>query len=180
MAVLPVGSLNHTVGLDNPTDAFQGGVCNMAGSLAACLHSVGYEMRRVHHVVALLDVDGVVEALTACLQTTGSGSLVLVQPPLRSLFHAHMSSGSSLTAPVGGIVSFLFLAGACSAFCSLGWAVMACRLLLTVLAGADHVDRNNRVCLACNSDAIGDEKHMIFEYTALAPLRQQACRPCHT
>ena len=47
----------------------------MAGSLAACLHSVGYEMRRVHHVVALLDVDGVVEALTACLQTTGSGSL---------------------------------------------------------------------------------------------------------
>ena len=59
LAVLPVGSLNHTVGLDNPTDAFQGGVCNMAGSLAACLHSVGFEMRRVHHVVALLDVDGV-------------------------------------------------------------------------------------------------------------------------
>ena len=26
---------------------------------------------------------------------------------------------------------------------------------------------------ACNSGAIGDEKHMIFECTALAPLRQK-------
>ena len=32
-------------------------------------------MPRVHHVVPLLDVDGVVEALTADLQSTGSGSL---------------------------------------------------------------------------------------------------------
>ena len=29
----------------------------------------------MHDVVPLLDVDGVVEALTACLQSTGSGSL---------------------------------------------------------------------------------------------------------
>ena len=41
------------------------------------------------------------------------------------------------------------------------------------MAGAGHVDRANRVCLACNSGAIGDERHMIFECTALAPLRQQ-------
>ena len=41
------------------------------------------------------------------------------------------------------------------------------------LAGAGHVDRANRVCLACNSGTIGDEKHMIFKCTALAPLRQQ-------
>ena len=41
------------------------------------------------------------------------------------------------------------------------------------LAGAGHVDRANRVCVACNSGAIGNEKHMIFECTALAPLRQQ-------
>ena len=37
----------------------------------------------------------------------------------------------------------------------------------------DNVDKANRVCLACNSGAIGDEKHMIFERTALAPLRQR-------
>ena len=41
------------------------------------------------------------------------------------------------------------------------------------LAGAGHVDRANRVCLACNSGAIADEKHMIFECAAMAPLRQQ-------
>ena len=41
------------------------------------------------------------------------------------------------------------------------------------LAGAGHVDRANWVCLACSSAAIGDEKHVIFECTALAPLRQQ-------
>ena len=41
------------------------------------------------------------------------------------------------------------------------------------LAGAGHVDRANRVCLACNSGAVGDEKHMIFECAAIAPLRQQ-------
>ena len=41
------------------------------------------------------------------------------------------------------------------------------------LAGAGHVDRANRVCLACNSGAIGDEMHMVFECAALVPFRQQ-------
>ena len=49
---------------------------------------------------------------------------------LKGLFHAHTSSGLSLIARVGGIVNFLFLGGACSDVCSLGWAVMACQLLL--------------------------------------------------
>ena len=56
--------------------------------------------------------------------------IVLVQPPLKGLLHAHTSSGLSLIARVGGFVNFLFLGGACSDFCSLGWAVMACQLLL--------------------------------------------------
>ena len=42
LAALPIGSLYHTVCLDNLTDAFQGGACNMASWLAACLHSVGF------------------------------------------------------------------------------------------------------------------------------------------
>ena len=41
------------------------------------------------------------------------------------------------------------------------------------LAGIGHVDRANRVCLACNSGVTGDEMHMVFECAALAPLRQQ-------
>ena len=44
---------------------------------------------------------------------------------------------------------------------------------MMVTTGAGHVDRANRVCLACNSDAVANEKRMIFECTALAPLRQQ-------
>ena len=71
-----MASLYHTVCLDSLTDAFQGGACNMASSLAACLRSVGFGMPRVHDVVPLLDVDGVVEALTGRLQGTAcSGSL---------------------------------------------------------------------------------------------------------
>ena len=35
----------------------------MASSLTACLRSVGFEMPRMHDVVRLLDVDGVVEDL---------------------------------------------------------------------------------------------------------------------
>ena len=87
----------------------------------------------MHDVVPLLDVDGVVEALTARLQSTGSGCLHCPRAtPLRVLFHAHTSSGLSLIAYIEGIVSSLFLGGACSGFCSSGWAVMACQLLLAV------------------------------------------------
>ena len=46
--------------------------------------------------------------------------------------HHWWTCETMLRAHAGGIVSFLFLGGACSDFCSLGWAVMACRLLLAV------------------------------------------------
>ena len=61
--------------LDNLTDAFQVGACNMASSLAACLHKIGFEMLRVTDVVPLLDVDGVVDALTERLTCIGPGSV---------------------------------------------------------------------------------------------------------
>ena len=48
----------------------------------------------MHDVVPLLDVDGVVEALTECLQSTDSGSLYCpCAPPLKGLFHARTSNG---------------------------------------------------------------------------------------
>ena len=47
------------------------------------------------------------------------------------------------------------------------------------LAGAGHVDMANRVCLACNSGAIGDEMHMVFEWTALAQQHANLSTP-HT
>lgn len=47
----------------------------MASLLAVCLHSVGFEIPRIRDVLPLLGADGVVEALTACLQGTGSCKL---------------------------------------------------------------------------------------------------------
>ena len=60
---LPGSEGNHgsTVCLDNLTNAQPRGACNMAGSLAACFHSVSFEMPCVHPVVPLLDVDEAVE-----------------------------------------------------------------------------------------------------------------------
>ena len=174
LAGLPIGSLYHTVCLDNLTDAFQGGACNMASSLAACLHSVGFEMPRVHDVVPLLDVDGVVEALTERLQSTGTGSLYcpraaptqgVVSCTYEQWFRPYSPRGRYCQLPVSGRRMQRFLQFR-----------LGCHGLLIAtgrLAGAGHVDRANRVCLACNSGAIGDEKHMVFECTALAPLRQQ-------
>ena len=58
----------------------------------------------------------------------------------------------------------------------LGCHVLPIAIATGRLAGAGHVDmyRAKRACLACSRGAIGDEKHMLFECTALqAPLRQQ-------
>ena len=84
-------------------------------------------MPLVHDVVPLLDVDGTVEALAERLQSTGFGSLYCPRAaPTQGVVSCTYEQWSSLTAHVGGIVSFLSLRGACSNFCSLGWAVMAC------------------------------------------------------
>ena len=139
LAVLPAGSLYHTVCLDKLADASQGGACSMASLLAAYLHSVGFEMPRVHDVVPLLDVDGVVEALTAHLQGTGSGSLYcpraaptqgVVSCTYEKWFKPYSPHRRYCQPPISGRRMQRFLA--CSDFCSLGWAVMACQLLLAV------------------------------------------------
>ena len=49
--------------------------------------------------------------------------------------------------------------------------IMACLLLLTACHG--HVDGALKVCLSCNSGAIGDEKPLLFVCAALASFRPQ-------
>ncbi len=69
--------------------------------------------------------------------------IVLGQPLLLGLLHAHTTIGLDLLASIGGIVSCLFLVGACSGFCSLNLA----HRLPTVLgrfAGGQRVA--SRVC----------------------------------
>ena len=84
-----------------------------------------------------------------------------MQPPLRVLFHAHTSSGLSLVAHAGGIVSFLFLGGACSGV-QFRLGCHGLPIATGRLAGAGHVGRANIVCLACNSGGVGNEKHTLL------------------
>ena len=174
LAVLPSGSLYQTVCLDDFSDAFHGGACNMASSLAACLHSVGFDMPRVCDVVPLLDVDSIVEALTASLQTFGGGALFCPrQAPTQGVvsctyeqwFRPYSARRRYCQLPVSGrrMQRFLQFRLGCH-----GLPVAAGRL-----AGAGHVSRAQRICTCCNSGAVGDEMHLVFECVALAPLRQR-------
>ncbi len=172
LAALLAGSFYHTVCLDNLTDAFQGGACNMASSLASCLQSVGFDMPRVCDVVPLLDVDGVVESLTVTLQATGdSASFCPRQAPTQGVvsctyeqwFRPYSARRRYCQLPVSGrrMQRFLQFRLGCH-----GLPVATGRL-----AGPGHVDRAQRVCSCCHSGAVGDERHLVFECVALAPLR---------
>ena len=95
-------------------------------------------MPRVCDVMPLLDVDGIVGALTAELQDVGSGALYCpcAAPTQGFVSCTYMSSGLGRIAFVGVIVNCLFLAGACGAFCHLSSVAMACLLLaLLMLTG---------------------------------------------
>ena len=96
----------------------------MAGSLAA----VSSEMPRVHDVVPLLDVDGVAEALTTHLQSTGSGGLYC---PCAAPTQGHMSSGLGFIVRIGGI-ELPVSARRMQRCLGCQWVVMACQLLLAI------------------------------------------------
>ena len=131
-------------------------------------------MPRVCDVIPILDVDNTVGALTAQLQDTGSGDLYC--PRL---------------APTRGVVSCTYGQwfrpySICRRYCHLPVSGRRMRRFLQFrlgchglpiavgrLAGAAHVDRAQRVCLSCNSGALGDERHLIFECAALASWRSR-------
>ena len=78
-----------------------------------------------------LDVSSIVEALTGRLQGTGSGSLYCPRAAsTQEVVSCTYEQWFKLIAHIGGIASFLFLGGACSDFCTLSWAVLACQLPL--------------------------------------------------
>ncbi len=153
---------------------FRGGACNMASSVASCLGSVGYDMPRVFDVIPLLEIDSIVEALSVQLQDMGSAALYCPrEAPTRGVvsctyeqwFRPYSLRRRYCHLPVSGrgMQRFLQFRLGCH-----GLPVAAGRL-----AGAAHVGRAHRVCLACNGGAVGDEMHLIFECTALASLRSR-------
>ena len=146
----------------------------MASSVAGCLSSVGYDMPRVFDVIPLLEIDSIVEALTVQLQDVGSAALYCPrEAPTRGVvsctyeqwFGPYSLRRRYCHLPVSGrgMQRFLQFRLGCHSL-----PVAAGRL-----AGAAHVDRAHRVCLACNSGAVGDEMHLVFECAALASLRSR-------
>ncbi|DBA96107.1 TPA: hypothetical protein ACH3X1_001601 [Trebouxia sp. C0004] len=106
----------------------------MASSVAGCLRSVGYDMPRVFDVMALLDIDCVVEALTVQLQDMGSAALYCPHAaPTQGVVSCTYEQWFRPYSLVGVIVICLFLVGSRNVFCSLGLVAIACLLLLVVL-----------------------------------------------
>ena len=68
----PVGSLFHTILLDNLDDAFSvgNGANNFSGSIATCLQSIGQPMPLGRVAVPILEVGTIVEALRLHLGST--------------------------------------------------------------------------------------------------------------
>ncbi len=62
--------------------------------------------------------------------------IVLGQLLLLGLLHAHTIIGLSLLTSIGAIVSYLFLVGACSGFCSLGLVLFNCQFLVVLLGAS--------------------------------------------
>ncbi len=75
--------------------------------------------------------------------------VVLGQPLLLGLWHAHTIIGSGLLASIGGIVSCLFLVR----FLQFRLGSHQLPIVLGRFAGGQHVARASRVCTHCGSVA---------------------------
>ena len=131
-------------------------------------------MPRVHDVIPMLDVDNIVGGLTEQLQGMGSGALYCPR-----------------VAPTRGVVSctyeqwfrpyslrrrycYLLVSGRrMRRFLQFRLGCHSLPVAAGRFAGAAHVDRAERVCLFCDSGAVGDERHLVCDCVALAPLRSQ-------
>ena len=86
--------------------------------------------------VPILEVGTIIEALRQHLGGTHDYALHCPRAPLLlGLLHVHTTIGLDHLAGIGGIVSCLFLVGACSGFYNLGWALITCQLFSGVLLG---------------------------------------------
>ncbi|DBA96093.1 TPA: hypothetical protein ACH3X1_001588 [Trebouxia sp. C0004] len=95
IAASHVGSLFHTILLDNLDDACSvgNGANNFSCSIATCLQSVGQPMPLDSGTIPVLEVGTIVEALRQHLGGTLDYALHCQQPLLLGLLHAHTTIG---------------------------------------------------------------------------------------
>ena len=176
IATSPVGSLFHTVLLDNLDDAFSvaNGAKNFSGSIAACLQSVGQPMPFGRDGVPILEVSTIIEALRQHLGGThdyalhcprAAPSVGVVACTYHHWFRPFSRHRRYCQLPVSNTRMQRFLQF------RLGSHQLP--IVLGRFAGGQHVARANRVCTHCGSVAVADELHMIFECPALQAVRQR-------
>ena len=178
-SIHPVKCLDHDSAEQGQTDdeskLFQG-TCTYYNFVPRSKpqHSVGYDMPCVCDVIPILDVDNIIDVLTTQLQDLGNGALYCPRvAPTRGVvsctyeqwFRPYSLRRCYCHLPVSGRRMQRFLQFRLGCHCL--------PIATGRFAGAAHVDRAQRVCLSCNAGALGDEKHLIFECTALASLRSR-------
>ena len=176
IAASPVGSLFHTILLDNMHDAFhvRRGAKNFSSSIATCLQSVGHSMPRDRGVIPVMEVAAIIEALREHLRGTHSYALHcpraapsagVVSCTYHHWFRPFSKRRRYCQLPVSGRRMQRFLQFRLG---SHNLPVVAGRF-----SGDQHVARTDRVCTHCGGTAVADELHMILECPVLQPLRLQ-------
>jgi len=177
IASSPVGSLFHTILLDNLDDAFyvRNGAKNFSGSIAACLQSVGQPMPLDRGAIPVLEVDTVVEALRQHLGGThdyalhcprAAPSVGVVAWTYHHWFRPLSQHRRYCQLPVSYRRMQPFLQ----------FTLHQLPIVLGRFAGGQHVARASKVCTHCGGvavDNVADEVHMNFQCPALQAVRKQ-------
>ncbi len=139
IAASPVGSLFHTILLDNIDDAFSAGdsAKNFSGSIATCLQSNGQPMPHDRGVIPVLEVGAIVKGLRQHLDGTHDYALHCPRAAptvgvVACTYHHWFQPFSQHRR----YCSYLFLVGTCSDFYSLDLVLISCQLFLAGLLEA--------------------------------------------
>ena len=152
----------------------QSGCCHLLQIMYSTFSSLPGVRRGIVNYCPILDVDNIIEVLTTQLQDLGNGALYCPRvAPTRGVvsctyeqwFRPYSLRRRYCHLPVSGRRLQRFLQFRLGCHCL--------PIATGRFAGAAHVDRAQRVCLSCNAGALGDERHLIFECTALASLRSR-------
>ena len=136
LAASPVGSLFHLTLLDNLRDAFYHGVDIFCSSICWFLTCIGHLMSRDCSVASVHDVLSSLSCYGSIYKVPTLMRFIVPRQPLQlALWAVPNTTGLSLTARQGVIVSCLFLVGACNAFCNSDWPHMVCPLSLAAFLG---------------------------------------------
>ena len=169
---LPHDSLYRQVALDDVSDANTRHVRNWAWSFRHGLHALGYEFGST----TLLPVcfDSVVQLLAT--PTAHLWDTLDFCPRTCPSHNATLCTYLRWFAkPVGLRPSPSLLQLPISARCMriLLRFRMGCHSLPIVMGRRSGVPRSQRVCLQCDLHVVGDERHMVFDCTALQPVRER-------